>query len=190
MKSGKRLWDKDSKRFVVIGIALLLGILVVIVWFPGCRQPSDGIVVNFPDSALDAAIRDAIGKPKGDIHDHDLTRLWSLYAVDQGIASLEGIQYCTNLISLFLSKNQIVDISALANLTNVEVLYLDNNQIADIGAFAEDYRPIYLEAEPVDKVHWVDLTYNYLDLSSGSPDMLDIDALQGRGVIVGFDPQN
>jgi len=36
----------------------------------------------------------------------------------------------------------------------------------------------------------VDIHYNYLDLTLGSPDMLDIEALQGRGVNVDFDPQN
>jgi hypothetical protein len=34
------------------------------------------------------------------------------------------------------------------------------------------------------------LANNQLLLQSGSPDMLDIEALQGRGIDVNFDPQN
>jgi len=36
----------------------------------------------------------------------------------------------------------------------------------------------------------IDLRYNYLDLTPGSRNMLDIKALQDRGVTVEFNPQN
>jgi len=36
----------------------------------------------------------------------------------------------------------------------------------------------------------VNIRYNYLDLTPGSDDMLDIEVLQGRGVHVAYTPKN
>jgi hypothetical protein len=37
---------------------------------------------------------------------------------------------------------------------------------------------------------FVDIRYNSIDLTPGSPTMLDIEALERRGARVDFDPQN
>jgi len=188
--------------------------------------PVLAVVVNFPDPGLEAAIRDAIGKSTGDIHDTDLVGLTSLNASERNIASLEGIQRCvdltelylwdnriidisplsdltnlrglylyingivdisslsglTNLTGLGLTWNQIVDISALSGLINLTRLYLDNNQISDIAPLVDN--------AGIDSGDIVDLRENQLFLQSGSPDMLDIEALQSQEVDIEFDPQN
>ena len=116
------------------------------------------VVVNFPDPGLEAAIRDAIGTPTGDILDTDLIGLTHLDARTRSISNLEGIQHCddltklnlydnqigninpiSNLVSLSwlnLSKNQIVDISQLSGLINLDVLSLYGNQIVNISTLA------------------------------------------------------
>jgi internalin A len=110
-------------------MALALGILVAMVSFPVFAA-----VVNFSDPGLEAAIRDAIGKPTGDIHDADLIELTLLDARGRSIVNLEGIHHCVDLSWLDVKDNQIVDISALAGLTNLTWLYLYDNQIVDISA--------------------------------------------------------
>jgi internalin A len=89
--------------------------------------------VYFPDPNLEAAIREAIGKPTGDIYPSDLVGLTSLDAYERNISDLTGLEYCTNLRSLYLSSNQISDISPLSNLTSLECLSLSSNRISDIS---------------------------------------------------------
>jgi len=160
--------------------------------------------VNFADPALEAVIRSAIGKPTGDIRDTDLIGLTSLDAASRGIADLEGMQYCTDLTWLYLYDNQISDIAPLAKLTNLWHLNLRHNQIADISALSGlanltrldlqnnqilDIASLANNAE-IGSGTYIGLRHNLLILAPGSPNMLDIEALQGRGVRVDFDPQN
>ena len=94
--------------------------------------------VTFPDGNLEAAIRDALGKPAGeDITAAELlnltTTLWALFS---DITDLTGLEYCTNLTELNIYGNQISDISALSSLTNLSQLRLNYNQISDISPLA------------------------------------------------------
>ena len=182
--------------------------------------------VNFPDPEFRAAIRDAIAKPTGDIHDTDLIGLMFLDINDWGVTNPEGIQYCVDLVELGLWENEIVDIGVLAvltdltllnlcrneifdisplsDLTNLTILSLYRNEIADISALSglTNLTELYLDENQIvdiqalvdnpglDEGDVVDVRYNYLDLTPGSPDMLNIEALQDRGVRVDFDPQN
>jgi len=99
---------------------------------------AQAVVVNFPDPGLEAAVRDAINKPTGDILDTDLvgTGFTKLSANKRGITDLKGLERCTDLTTLGLGGNQISDISPLAGLTNLRVLHLSTNQISEIGPLA------------------------------------------------------
>ena len=90
-------------------------------------------IVVFPDPNLEAAIREAIHKPSGDIHKSDLIGLTYLRAKRMGIADLSGLEHCTNLVSLYLYGNQISDVGPLSGLTNLTELNLYGNQISDVG---------------------------------------------------------
>jgi len=89
--------------------------------------------VYFPDANLEAAIREAIGKPTGDIYRPDLEGLTSLGATNRNISNLTGLEYCTQLTFLWLGMNQVSDISPLADLTSLTCLQLDSNQISNIA---------------------------------------------------------
>ncbi len=93
-------------------------------------------LVEFPDANLEAAIREAIGKPTGDIYPSDLKGLTSLDASNRGVADLTGLEHCTGLTWLYLGGNQLSDISPMAGLTNLEHLRLDYNGLADIAPVA------------------------------------------------------
>lgn len=87
--------------------------------------------VDFPDAALEAAIRSAIRKPKGDICKSDLEQLTKLAAPEKNISDLTGLEYAAGLTELGLGDNHISDILPLANLINLKELDLHNNLIGD-----------------------------------------------------------
>ncbi|MCX8093268.1 MAG: protein phosphatase 1 regulatory subunit 42 [Candidatus Goldbacteria bacterium] len=108
-------------------------------------------VINFPDSNLENIIRQAIGKPSGDIYASDLAGLTSLDASSSNITNITGLQCCTNLQSLDLSYNNISDINALSGLSNLQSLYLSSNNISDINALSG-----------LTNLQWLNLSSNYI----------------------------
>jgi len=70
----------------------------------------------FPDSNLEAAVREAINKPEGPIYVSDLELLTTLVAQDRDISDLGGLEYCVNLQELQVEQNNIIDLSPLAGL--------------------------------------------------------------------------
>jgi Leucine-rich repeat (LRR) protein len=92
--------------------------------------------VFFPDPALEAALREAIGRPTGRIYESDLEGLTSLSATGKDITDLTGLEHCISLISLDLHNNEISDISSLASLTKLEWLDLSDNRISNISPLA------------------------------------------------------
>ena len=120
------------KRFRVLAVTISL--LLLATMLVGCGGPK---TVTFPDENLEAAIRDALGKPAGEeitaTELADLTMLWALFS---DITDLTGLEYCTNLTELNIYGNQISDISPLSSLTNLSQLRLGGNQIGDISSLA------------------------------------------------------
>ncbi|MBT9132591.1 MAG: Internalin-A [Firmicutes bacterium] len=99
--------------------------------------PPTDQVITFPDSNLEAAVREALGiAPDVDIYRSDLETLTGLEASERGISDLTGLEYAVNLTWLNLRRNLIEDISPLANLTNLSDLYLGENYITDISPLA------------------------------------------------------
>lgn len=113
-------------------------------------QAPDDVVV-FDDAALEASIRQAIGKPTGDVTLADAAKLTELELSQQGvdpdqpyIYSLNALRYFTNLTYLGLGyalrnesdPNAAVDISPVANLTNLESLQMAGLIIDDLSAVA------------------------------------------------------
>ena len=85
-------------------------------------------IVTFPDPALEQAIRDAIGKPTGDIYQSDLDKLTDFSAINMctdNFQDLTGIERCVNLQSLeiqALSMN--IDLTPLESLHKLKSLQL------------------------------------------------------------------
>lgn len=127
-----RLGRKAANHAIAIWAVFFLALVLAAVSLPALA-----VIVNFPDPGLEAAIREAIGKPTGDIYDTDLAGLTYLDAEERNIASLEGIQYCVDLTNLAVSGNEIIDISPLSGLTNLTRLSLGFNNISDISALSD-----------------------------------------------------
>jgi len=97
------------------------------------EEVEDHAIVTFNDPNLEAAIREAIGKPQGPIYAQDMEGLTSLSAPDSSISDLTGLEYAVGLQSLDLCCNDIVDVSPLTGLTHLTDLDLDTNHIANIS---------------------------------------------------------
>jgi internalin A len=91
-----------------------------------------GAVVSFQDPNLEAAVREALNKPDGELTTDELQTVTTLSAYSRNITNLNGIQNLTQLDFLDLDSNQISDISPLQNLTQLTYLYLSENKISNI----------------------------------------------------------
>ena len=196
---GKRFFGRSRYLALMIVLVGLVGLLALLI--PNSLMRADS-VVTFPDPNLEAAIRDAIGKPTGDIYQSDLSTdnggLTTLNADRRGIVDLTGLEYCTSLTWLYLSQNQISDMSPLVHLTSLVVLYLSQNQISDIPPLANltNLTFLYLSQNQISDIQslyddlwldsgdWVDLRGNPLNDRSLN---VFIPTLLGRGVTVLWD---
>ncbi|MDP2920277.1 MAG: leucine-rich repeat domain-containing protein [Dehalococcoidia bacterium] len=98
---------------------------------PPKPPPKQDPLVTFADLALEKAVRDAIGKPSGDIHQSDVSSLTLLNARSKGVSNLTGLEYCVRLRNLYLDKNQITDVSPLGELHNLIEVSIGSNLIKD-----------------------------------------------------------
>lgn len=114
-----------------------------------------GEIVKFNDAKFESVIRRYIEKPTGDITALDMKSISELNITSEGIYSLKGIEYATNLTfisagsnnivsleplrrlkkltSLDLNYNNITDLSPLSSLTSLKTLILGGNRISDIS---------------------------------------------------------
>ncbi|UHP10556.1 InlB B-repeat-containing protein [Listeria marthii] len=89
----------------------------------------------FPDADLAEGIR--VELQKSSVTDvvtkEELESITNLTVVAKKIASIEGLEYLTNLEFLNLNGNQITDLSPLSNLTKLTEIYIGDNKISDIS---------------------------------------------------------
>lgn len=125
--------QKKTSMVAIFTLFLLIGLVFAFTMLAPVAKAENDDVVSIPDENLEAAIRDAIEKPEGDILPEDMESLTVLGSINSGVENLTGLEYAVNLEELNLRINQISDISPLAGLTNMRRLRLGNNQISDIS---------------------------------------------------------
>jgi len=113
--------------------ALVISVMAIPLVIGMIACGSKGSVVTFPDASLEAAVREALVKPQGDIFEADVRGLTKLVATGKGITNLAGLEYCTRLTELTLYYNQISDLSPISGLTSLTQLRLALNNISDIS---------------------------------------------------------
>ena len=89
------------------------------------KFPGD-TVIQFPDSAFEAAVREFIAKPKGNILASDVAEITELDVSDLLIADLTGIEYFTALEVLNCGENQLTALDASQNNVLKELYCWDN----------------------------------------------------------------
>src|SRR5438445_1195723 len=89
--------------------------------------------VHFSDTNLEAAVREAIGKPTGPISAGDLQPLMSFSAGGRNIADLSGLEFATNLTWLSVDMNRIRSLEVLKKMPQLTLLGIENNPLSDLG---------------------------------------------------------
>ncbi len=88
--------------------------------------------ITLADSNLEAAIRQNIDQPSGDIMLSDVLKIKELDASGRQIESLEGIQRLAGLEALDISYNKITDITPLRSLRKLKRLFAQYNEITSL----------------------------------------------------------
>lgn len=81
---------------------------------PASGFPGD-TVIHFPDPGFEAAVRELIGKPKGDIIVSDVAGITELDVDENNITDLTGIEYFTALEVLSCAENQLTALDVSHN---------------------------------------------------------------------------
>lgn len=87
--------------------------------------------VQFSDPNLKSIVEKTLGVT--DPTPDDMLKLTRLYAGDQGISSIGGLQHATNLTSLCLHRNNITDITPVAGLTRLTYFCIHDNAVEDVA---------------------------------------------------------
>ncbi len=88
----------------------------------------------FDDEKLEAAVRDAIGRPEGDLVPADVAELTELTAYD--VRHWGGLEHLSGLRELDLSFSKVRDLAPLAGLRNLEKLLLVSVPARDLTPLA------------------------------------------------------
>ena len=111
-----------------------------------CNGSQQCAYVNFiPDPNLKNCVESALGKLNPTTQ--DMATLTNIPCGNNGVASLTGLEYATNLTSLFLENNNLNSVASLANLTRLETLNISNNNIQSISSLSNLTRLWHLDIE-------------------------------------------
>jgi len=145
---------------IVIGMALSF----LTVWY--LEEKETNKEIKIPDKTLEGIIRGKIGKRNGEpIYKSDLKVITSIGAPEEGIKSLEGLQYCVNLRVAELWGNKISYTPDLSDLDNLEYLQLNGNFISDISGLSG-----------LESLEYLDLSAN--DFIAGSVSLYNLPKLR------------
>lgn len=175
--------------------------LVIASVLPAAASAED---VIFADANLENAVRDELGiTAPTPITGTDMETMGELFAYDQNISNIQGLQYATNLTrlslywgqisdisavsgltnltSLSLSSNQISNISSVSGLTNLNTLALDHNQISDISSVADltNLTGLYLRGNEISDISVMSGLTNLTTLQLWANQISDITAVSG-----------
>ena len=114
-------------------LALAAMALIAQVMSAGAVSEAPGdTVIRFPDPAFEEGVRDAIGKPAGDITIGDVAGIEELYVSGLGIADLTGIEYFTALKLLACRQNMLTALDVGRN-AGLEELYCCMNRLTTLN---------------------------------------------------------
>jgi uncharacterized lipoprotein YehR (DUF1307 family) len=96
---------------------------------------------------IEAAIRDRIKKPTGELTKADLEKVTKLYLVDDQLTDVKGLEKLTQLTWLILDDNQLTDVKGLEKLTKLETLWLGDNKLTDVKGLEKLTQLTWLELQ-------------------------------------------
>ena len=82
---------------------------------------------------IEAAIREQLDKPTGELTEADLKKVTKLDLSFQQLTDVpKGLEKLTQLTKLYLNSNKLTDVTGLEKLTQLTWLNLENNQLTDV----------------------------------------------------------
>jgi hypothetical protein len=177
-------WFCNYRAFMVFAAALLAFLPAAPRYVMASALPaatSQAETVTFADLNLEAAVREALGKPTGEITTEDMASLTILDASNRGIQDLTGLEHAVNLDRLNLWQNQLTDISPLAGLTSLTKLKLYRNQLTDISPLAglTNLWGLYLEENQIANISPLAGLTNLKEMDLGDNRIADLSPLAG-----------
>lgn len=103
-------------------------------------EPEAETVVSVPDERLRKVIVAQFARRniEADILTPELmSKVYFLKAADQGISSLQGLEFCENLREVHLPDNRIADLLPLASCVKITSLDLSNNKISNVSPLSK-----------------------------------------------------
>ncbi len=105
---------------------------------------------NRTEQVVGQAVRNEIGKSKGELEGSDYQNAVNLDLKSKGLTDLSELAQCTKVVRLDLSNNKITDLSPLEKLSNLEKLSLARNQITDFKSLEKitSLKEVVIEGNP------------------------------------------
>jgi internalin A len=133
--------SRRAARWTAVGAIVLVAVGAV---WAGYAQLGNRLELAelFPDPALAACVRDAVGGTDGRrVSERELNSVFSLtcngdLALDRQIVALDGLDRLPNLVDLDLSGNDVAELSGLAQVPQLTTLTLTNNAVRDLSPLA------------------------------------------------------
>ncbi len=110
----------------------------------------------------------------------NMAELTELKFYNSYVSDLNPIATLLKLERLDAANNQIADLTSLENLLALTHLDLQSNAITDITPIVQG---------PINSLERIYIQNNYLDLTQGSQDMINIQTLINAGIQVNYQPQ-
>ncbi|EAC3775130.1 LPXTG cell wall anchor domain-containing protein [Listeria monocytogenes] len=148
----------------LISIMTVLSLLFMVLGIQGNNEVKAATLATlpapinqiFPDADLAEGIRAVLQKASVTdvVTQEELESITKLVVAWEKVASIQGIEYLTNLEYLNLNGNQITDISPLSNLVKLTNLYIGTNKITDISALQNltNLRELYLNEDNISDI--------------------------------------
>jgi Leucine-rich repeat (LRR) protein len=135
----------------------------------------------FDDKKLEAVIREALGKPTGDITLEELAGISELDASMKGILSINALQYMTNLEKLEIYGNEISDLTPLKSLVRLREIYGYENKISSLKPVGDlkSLQKLYMCWNSFTDLSPLSGLSNLRELSFGDCGVSDISPLAG-----------
>ncbi|MDT2059392.1 MucBP domain-containing protein [Enterococcus faecalis] len=94
---------------------------------------TDSIDSWMPDRVLQNWVAKELGKDTSFITQDDMKNIIYLQDTPEGLTSLKGLEYATNLRNLYLGYSDIADLSPISSLTSIVNLQVNDTKVTDLS---------------------------------------------------------
>ena len=124
----KEVPASGNRKKWAYGIAVIAVVIGFIAMFLNASDDSG----NKDNPIIEAAIREKISKPTGELTTADFEKMTTLNLRNNQLIDVQGLEKLTQLRRLFLTDCRVSDVKGLEGLTKLEYLELYGNQLTEL----------------------------------------------------------